>query len=251
MIILHKLLPMLVAPLFFLVTLALIGLALRRRWVAIGVLVLLWTLSLPIVADTLWRHLEQQAVRPLAESAPSASAIVVLSGMTRIVEGEKGSVRGWADGTDRFWAGLELFKSGRALKLIFTGGHMPWSATAQTEGQWLHDQAMAVGVPQSAIVVTRSVANTSEEAHAVSDLLPGQSVLLVTSAFHMPRAKAIFQAAGLKVYPFSVDIRATQRDMTIMDFVPSAKALDRTTDALREWMGRGFYAVKHLSTNSL
>ena len=251
MIVLHKFLPMLVAPLFVLVTLALLGLALRRRWLGIVVLALLWTLSLPIVADTLWRHLEQQAVRPLAKSSPSASAIVVLSGMTRIVQGEQGAVRGWADGSDRFWAGLELFKTGRAPKLIFTGGQMPWSEAALTEGQWLYDQALEVGVPKADIVVTRPVSNTSEEAQAVSQLLPGQSILLVTSAFHMPRARATFQAVGLQVHPFPVDLRATQRDMTPMDFVPSAKALDRTTDALREWLGRGFYAVNHLSRNLL
>ena len=251
MIVLHKLLPMLLAPLFVLVTLALVGLALKRRWLVIAVLALLWTLSLPIVADTLWRHLEQQALRPSAKSAPTASAIVVLSGMTRIVQGEQGAVRGWADGSDRFWAGLELFKTVRAPKLIFTGGQMPWSEAALTEGQWLYVQALAVGVPEADIVVTRPVSNTYEEAQAVSQLLPGQSVLLVTSAFHMPRARATFQAAGLQVHPFPVDLRVTQRDMTLMDFVPSAKALGRTTDALREWLGRGFYAVNHLSINLL
>ncbi len=128
---------------------------------------------------------------------------------------------------------------------------MPWSEAALTEGQWLYDQALAVGVPKADIVVTRPVSNTSEEAQAVSQMLPGQSVLLVTSAFHMPRARATFQAVGLQVYPFPVDLRVTQRDMTPMDFVPSAKALDRTTDALREWLGRGFYAVNLLSKNLL
>jgi len=244
-IVLHKLLPLLVAPFFILTILTLIGLVLRRLWFGIASLALLWALSLPIVADSLWRILEQQSVRPLAKAAPAASAIVVLSGMTRMVQGEEGAVRGWADGADRFWAGLELYKAGRAPKLIFTGGQMPWAKSEKTEGQWLRDQALAVGVPEANILVTRPVSNTSQEAQAVSQLLPGQPVLLVTSAFHMPRAYAIFQAAGLQVYPFPVDLRVTQRDLTILDFVPSAKALDRTSDALREWLGRSFYAMSY------
>jgi uncharacterized SAM-binding protein YcdF (DUF218 family) len=246
--ILHKLLPMLVAPLFVFVMLAMVGLALRRRRLGIAALVLLWILSLPIVADVLWRRLEYEAVRPVVASAPRVAAIVVLGGMTRIVQGEQGAVRVWADGSDRFWAGLELFKTGRASKLIFTGGQLPWCIATQTEGQWLCEQAQAVGVQKADIMVTSSVTNTLEEAQAVSQLLPGKTVLLVTSAFHMPRALAIFQAAGLQVYPFPVDQRVGKRDMTLMDFMPSAKALDRTTDAFREWLGRGFYAVKHLLT---
>ena len=237
---------MLVAPLFVLVTFALIGLAMKRRWIGIGALALLWIISLPIVANKLWQHLEQNAVRPLAKSAPLSSAIVVLSGMTRVMQGEGGAVRGWADGSDRFWAGLELYKTGRAPKLIFTGGQMSWINAPQSEGQWLRDQALSAGVSEADILVTRQVSNTSEEAQAVSQLLPGHSILLVTSAFHVPRARAIFEATGFQVHPFPVDLRAAQQDMTPMDFIPSAKALDKTTEAMREWLGRSFYAIIHL-----
>lgn len=249
MIVLHKLLPQLMTPLMILVAFALAGLALRRRPLGVWALGLLWVLSLPLVADALWLQLEQKARRPLAVSAPKASAIVVLSGITRVVQGEQGVVTVWADGSDRFWAGIDLYRTGRAPRLIFTGGRAPWAAAEQSEGQWLREQALAFGVPEGDIVVTKEVTNTAEEAEAVAGLLPGASVLLVTSAFHSPRAEAIFKTAGLVVHPFPVDQRISQRDTTPMDFVPSAKALDRTTDALREYLGRGFYAIKHL-TNS-
>lgn len=127
MIVLHKLLPMLSAPLIAIGALALIGMVLKRRWLSMTALALLWKLSLPIVADGHWWHLEHQVMRPLAKLATAASAFVVLRGMTRIMQGERGSVRGWADGSDRFWTDLKLFKAGRSTRrLVCSCTHFPW-----------------------------------------------------------------------------------------------------------------------------
>lgn len=95
------------------------------------------------------------------------------------------------------------------------------------------------------------VVNTAEEALAISQLLRPRArgnprVLLVTSAFHMRRAQRLFERQGLDVVPFPVDFQSRGvwagslwRDPT--QWLPSARALDDSSRALRELLGRIVY----------
>ena len=97
---------------------------------------------------------------------------------------------------------------------------------------------------------TPPVVNTAEEAIAIRQLLQrsqssGTStrILLVTCAFHMHRAQRLFERQNLKVLPFSVDLQTRGRwagplwrDPT--QWLPSARALDDSSRALREVIGR-------------
>jgi len=106
------------------------------------------------------------------------------------------------------------------------------------------------------VLTTGKVFNTADEAAAVAALLAGKAhagdgkkpwrILLVTSAFHMPRAKIQFEAAGFQVAAYPVDFLASsERQTTILDFLPSANALSQTELALREFYGRAFYRIRH------
>jgi len=242
--ILNKLLPLLLSPLFLLVVLASIALVLRRRGLAVLALAILWLCSLPVVADSIWRAIEQHAVRPAIASASQAQAVVVLGGMTRDIRSEKGVETEWNENADRFWAGLELFKAGKAERLFLMAGRLPWEKNQTTEGDWLRQKAIELGVPAEKIWLSPEVQNTHQEAQAVAKELPGGSILLVTSAFHMPRARAVFEAQGLKVLPFPVDFRVVENETTILDFLPSAGALETNTSAMRELLGRAYYWVR-------
>ena len=90
--------------------------------------------------------------------------------------------------------------------------------------------------------------NTAEEAVAICRLpLARQSwLLLVTSVFHMRRAQRRFERQGMQVLPFPADFQARGRwagplwrDPT--QWLPSAKALDNSSLALRELLGRLVY----------
>lgn len=242
--ILNKLLPLLLSPLFLLVVLASIALVLRRRGLAVLALAILWLCSLPVVADSMWRAIEQHAVRPAIASAPQAQAVVVLGGMTRDIRSEKGVETEWNENADRFWAGLELFKAGKAERLFLMAGRLPWQKSQQTEGHWLRDKAIEFGIPSDKLWLSPEVQNTAQEAEAVAKELPRGTILLVTSAFHMPRARALFEAQGLKVLPFPVDFRVVENETTVLDFLPNPGALETTTNAMRELLGRLYYWVK-------
>ena len=242
--ILNKLLPLLLSPLFLLTAIAALAIWVRSRRLAILALASLWFLSFPLVANSLWRVIEQQALRPAVSAAPKAQALVVLGGMTRVIRGDQGFEIEWNDNADRFWAGLELFKAGKAPRLFLMAGRLPWEKSQKTEGEWLRAKAIEFGVPEKKIWLSPEVQNTQQEAQAVAKELPGGTILLVTSAFHMPRARALFEAQGLKVLPFPVDFRVVENETTILDFLPSAGALETTTSAMRELLGRTYYWIR-------
>jgi uncharacterized SAM-binding protein YcdF (DUF218 family) len=242
--ILNKLLPLLLSPLFFLVVVAVLALWFRRRGLAITSLAALWFCSLPVVADTLWRAIEQHALRPAVATAPAAQAVVVLGGMTWDIRGEQGMETEWNENADRFWAGLDLYKAGKAPRLFLMAGRLPWEKNQKTEGHWLKEKAVELGVPAENIWLSPEVQNTFQEAQAVAKELPGGTILLVTSAFHMPRARALFEAQGLTVLPFPVDFRVVENETTLLDFLPNPGALETTTSAMRELLGRAYYWLR-------
>ena len=99
-------------------------------------------------------------------------------------------------------------------------------------------------MPSENIWLSPEVQNTFQEAQAVAKELPGGTILLVTSAFHMPRARAVFEAQGLTVLPFPVDFRVVENETTVLDFLPNPGALETTTSAMRELLGRAYYSLR-------
>ena len=75
--------------------------------------------------------------------------------------------------------------------------------------------------------------------------MPHARVVLVTSAFHMRRARQVFQQAGLTVEPFPVSFWSSDLGgFSVFWFLPSVNALSRTQTAIREWYGRAFYGLR-------
>jgi uncharacterized SAM-binding protein YcdF (DUF218 family) len=100
-----------------------------------------------------------------------------------------------------------------------------------------------LGVPEDRIALERESRNTRENAVRSAAIVRERgwrTLVLVTSAAHMPRAAATFRRAGLDVDLLPVDHRYGDRRPT---FVPRSDALDRSTAAIRELAGRLVYQV--------
>jgi uncharacterized SAM-binding protein YcdF (DUF218 family) len=173
-----------------------------------------------------------------------ADAIVVLSGMTHSVITEKGIVSEWND-PDRFFGGIELIKANKAPILIFTRGKVPWKI-GPAECDLLREKALEMGIDSNRIVITGEVSTTEDEAREVNKILSskGKKIILVTSAFHIPRALLNFQNLGLDVQPYPVDFKVSEYKLTPMDFIPNAGALVGTEKSIREIIGRVYYSIK-------
>jgi len=222
----------------------LIGLIKNKKkliYIAIGVL---YTISTPIFSNNFFKLVEGSEYRKPISNIDSADAIVVLSGMLEINEIGDSTYVEWGD-PDRFFGGIALFKAGKAQKIVFTGGKMPWDNVKKTEGEVLKEFAISNGTPSDKILVTKDVKNTADEAVAVKDLLKSSDkIILVTSAFHMYRAKRLFEKQGFKVISYKVDYRVSRNSkLTIMDFMPTINFLEKTEIGLRELLGRLFYFI--------
>ncbi len=239
-------------PLGVVMLLLLLGGIRGSRWPGISALAVLWIFATPLTSEALWRWLEQPYQRRAAAAVlqNARPAAVVVLGTGRHAAPGPARTSEWID-ADRFFGGLDasaqLRKQGDAPQLIFTGGWWPTQPDLPPEGDVLRERAIALGVPTDAVVSTARVRNTAAEAKEVAGMLPaGSTVMLVTSAFHMPRAQRLFERQGLTVLPFAVDFQASGvwaghplRDP--LNYLPTAGGLLSSSRALREAIGRTIY----------
>lgn len=243
--ILNKLLPVVVLPLGLALGLLAAALWKPRRWLIATAFGLLWIASMPAVATLLISGLEDTHPPLRLDETPTADAIVCLSGSLRV--GRTGDTLEYGDGFDRFARSVDLYRAGRAPRVVYTRGSIPWLAHRPPEGEVLRPLAIERGVPEEAIVLTDLAGNTRAEARGVAALAREHGwkrVILVTTAWHLPRAVDLFEEEGLEVVPFPCDWQV-DRDAPLhpLDFVPDGAALGATQTALREHLGRLFYRI--------
>ncbi len=250
---LHKALPLLVLPAGICLVLLAVGWWKRgRAWIAAAAMVL-FLFGMPAVGDVLLRSLERRYPYMAVEACPQADAIVVLGGILQ-TRRQPFELVEWSEAADRFERGVELYSAGKAPALVLSRVRTGRPDRPLTEGHYLRDAAIRRGVPERAIILTREVVNTASEAEAVGQLARERgwkSVLLVTSAFHMPRAMLLFRNRGLAVHPVPVDYQSgdlESGEFSIHGYIPQGDGLARSDKALREYLGMAAYGVKSLFT---
>ena len=252
MIYLAKTLPVFLMPLGLSFALMVAGLVLQKRTLIWSGALCLYLFSNGVVSGILMRAVEAGYVASQPRQLPQADAVLVLSG---ILDQRPGIPLGeWTEGVDRFEGGVNAFLAGKAPKLIFTGGAVPWQSLGKPEGEILRVRAEQLGVPEKSILVSGKAGNTEEEAREVKGLAGlrlanGQPtrIILVTSAFHMRRARLIFEQQGFIVFPYPVDFQSTSLSeggvSLLLKFFPRAGFLLRSETAVREMLGLSYYRI--------
>lgn len=130
------------------------------------------------------------------------------------------------------------------LQLLFTGGIAKVSGTGATEAERAKAFFDAMGVDPARVSYESASRNTYENA-LYSATLPGidkkQPWLLLTSAFHMPRAMGVFDHVGWNVTPWPVDYQTTPHDSWFDFSLRNGPAL--WSLALHEWLGIWAYRM--------
>lgn len=246
MIYLHKILPALALPIMLVIGLIIFGLWKHKPRVIILAISLLYIMSTPIFSKSLAKIVEGGEIRKTLEQVKNADAIVVLSGMIGFTKINDVYAPQWGGSPDRFFGGINLIKTNKAKILVFTGAKMPWNKQRETEGEVLKKYAIEFGIPDSLIKLTDIVETSEDESKAVRRLIgENKKVILVTSAFHMSRAKRLFLKAGIQVETYPVDFKVGNTNVvTLIDFMPSAASLALTETGIREMIGRLFYLTR-------
>jgi uncharacterized SAM-binding protein YcdF (DUF218 family) len=224
----------------------------RTAWVrrlAFCTLLLLLLTATPMLSTTYIAWLESWYPPFQVASTSKVDAIVVLAGGVF----EKGSLRPDHDVSDasrqRTACGADLWLQGLAPKMLLTGGIANVFQTGPRESHEMKRWAVRLGVPESAIIVEDRSKTTYENAVQSKAVLGAGHILLVTAAYHLPRAVGLFEQQGLIVTPVACGYEAKHTSAqawaqsTLFDFLPSAKALLLTTQAVEEVAGMLIYRI--------
>ncbi len=198
-------------------------------------------LSIPFVAAALLISLQTADPLPVDGPLPTAEAIVVLGGdlERRAPERRTGTVGPLSLQRARYGAELAR-RSG--LPVLVTGGRL--TPGAPSLGHMMEEALGEFGV-QARWVEARA-ANTRENARLSAEILESEGIsriLLVTHAWHLPRASAAFEAQGLEVVAAPTAFRIWP-DLRLTSLLPSARALRESRWAVHEWLGRLWYALR-------
>ena len=186
---------------------------------------------------------------------PTADAIVVLGGATKSAFPPRPAVD-LSESGDRVLYGAQLYREGKAPVVIASGGRINWRGSGPSESAYMAEILKTLGVPTSAILQDPTSLNTHQNAVNVKKIMKERGirrVLLVTSAMHMPRSLKIFQRQGIEAIPAPTDFLVTQHDIEestntteaiVLNLLPDTDRLDKTTRALKEYIGTVVYRLR-------
>lgn len=247
--VLSKLLDIVIDPLCFGGGPALLGAVLlargRRRALGLGLLFgglgAIALCALPAFSNRLWGWLEAGATK--TQRPGEVYDAVVLLGGTVSPAGSLPNEPAWNDNVERLLEVRQLLVTGQAKVAIVSGGSL--KEGLRTEAEYLNEELVLLGVPREQVLLEPKANNTREnatESKRLLDQLGAKSVLLVTSAHHVPRAVGCFRAAGVEADVLPVDFRMREPGAD-GHWLPRSEYLGQTSRALRELLGRLVYRV--------
>jgi uncharacterized SAM-binding protein YcdF (DUF218 family) len=257
---LSKLLPLLIYPLGLVALIIILALIVEKRnrfprGLLIVGLIILWLAGNRWVSYGLARSLEWRHLPP--ENAPSAEVIVLLGGGTEPGDPPRPMVEVNTAG-DRVLYAAKLYQQGAAPVILVSGGNVDFSSDRNsTPAEEMTELLLLMGVPASAIWQQPESQNTYEDALYSTEILAENGideVILVTSALHMPRSKALFENQGITVIPAPTDFTVTEHNWRntfnphlgefVIYVMPNASALNLTTNVLKEYIGMLVYSLR-------
>jgi uncharacterized SAM-binding protein YcdF (DUF218 family) len=152
------------------------------------------------------------------------------------------------DSGERITSLIELARRYPMAKLVFTGIGEPIS-----EGEEVAKKIAVLGVDPGRLILETRSRNTFENAQFSARLLKpeqNQRWLLVTSAWHMPRAIGCFRQAGFRVEAYPVDFRTADSSDLFLTMTSATDGLRQTDFAAKEWVGLLVYWLSG-KTNAL
>lgn len=249
MFVLSKIFWLFIEPLSFCIILMALGLVLalwRRRagysfaWLGLALLAFG---SFTTMGDLLLAPLESDFSVPTPAPAEVDGIIVLGGGFDPVVSAARHSFE-LAEAGDRYVEALRLGRLYPGAKIVVTGGVGALSAKGDTDAVISKRFFEAFGVSPSRLIYEGKSRNTYENAVFTKQLVDpreGQTWLLVTSAFHMPRAMGVFRKVGFPVLAWPADYRTAPP--VALHIAPEGPVgnLGKLSTAIHEWIGLGAY----------
>ncbi len=248
--VLSKVAGFLVVPSDVLVALGLLGLLLLRsrfQRTARGLL----TMSLGLLVVAGLSPLGNALILPLEQRFPAwsgsaADGIVVLGGSIGPTLTAARGQPALDESAERLTEIADLARRFPNARILLAGGYSGVAKDVPGEARAAVPLLESFGIARERILLEDKSLNTHQNAlfsKAVAQPKPGERWLLVTSAYHMPRAVGCFRRVGFPVEAYPVDWRTTGRLDQWFPFESIAKGLARTDTAVHEWVGLVVYRL--------
>jgi uncharacterized SAM-binding protein YcdF (DUF218 family) len=239
-------------PSNFLIVLGLLGVVLTAtryarlgRRLAAAALILLALFGLSPLGNALVLPLEQR-FPPWDASRGAPDGIVVLGGAFDTVVSQARGEIALTDAAERMTTVAELARRYPKARVVFSGGsgQLVWQGASESElAQRLF---LSFGIAPERMVFEGRSRDTTENARFSKELISpkdGERWLLVTSAYHMPRAIGIFRREAFPVEAYPVDWRTRGAADLVRPFAAASDGLKRSDTAVREWVGLFIYRL--------
>ncbi len=175
-------------------------------------------------------------------------AIVVLGGNTYPPDATQAEVLPGYSTYLRCHHAALLYRTWKARPVVATGGPVSSRGKSYEATEPMRRILESEGVPAARIWVENRARNTMENAAYTAELLRRKGlsrVALVTDAIHMPRAQTAFERQGLSVVPAPCSFQSARFEGGWREYlIPREQSMLTNQEALHEWLGRAWYAVK-------
>lgn len=235
---------------FCALTIGLVAAAFRWRRTGLGFsglagLVLFVTLYTS-TGSFLLQILEERFPKPQQAPSPLACMIVLGGAFETEVTTTRGGIE-LNQAADRFTEALRLAQGHPEARIVISGGDGSLSGAYEGDAAAAQRFFTTFGIPDDRLVLERTSRTTFENVANMRTLIGENGLdgcLLITSAFHMPRAVGLFREQGIAVQPWPTDYR-TRGTLTgpWFDFTQPTLNAQQTATAVREWIGLAAYRL--------
>lgn len=217
----------------------------RRTRLALAVVTgALLAVALTPLSTWMLRPLDERFPPPTAGQVAQAPGIIVLGGPVRLAATAARSAVILSGTAERYVEAARLAHAHSDKTLAFTGGSGDILNQDLSEGDIAEELFRDLGIAPARLVIEGASRTTAESPARLAALLPEgarrDGWLLVTSAWHMPRAVAVFRADGWDVVPYPVDYRTLPEGGWAPGLIGGMAELYY---ALHEWVGLVAYRV--------
>jgi len=241
---------MLASPIDLLLAGALVGVLLGhgrharfgRALALAAILILVAAATLP-VGLLLIAPLEDRFPPPPADLPPPEGIIVLGGAIDDLASAARGQTV-FDEGGERLTEAVILARRYPQARIAYTGGSASLTGGTSTEALQARNFMVAMGVAPERVTIEDKSRNTDENARFTAAIVhpqPSQRRLIVTSAFHMPRAMGVFEKAGFHPIAYPVAFRTLGGEGDPRVILDPAKNLSIFQLALHEWIGLAAY----------
>jgi uncharacterized SAM-binding protein YcdF (DUF218 family) len=228
-----------------------------RRFVTVGA-VLLLVAGLSPLGNALILPLENRFPRANLDQPPPPTGFIVLGGALDRLVGSARKAPTLNEAGERMVETVMLARKFPEAKIAFTGGDAGILYPSDSEATGAASMLTDMGVAPDRLILEAAARDTYENAVYLKTELdklgllgPGSRWVLITSAYHMPRAIASFRQAGFDVEAWPVDYRTRGRADLTRPFDKVSEGLRRVDVAAREWVGLLAYRLAGRSSSIL